>query len=80
MEKDEKSPRLVVYNDSVNTFDHVVTLLQNICGHTYLQAYQCAVIIHNTGSCTVKEKQQVDVLSYMKGKLLENGLKTEIIY
>lgn len=45
---------LVVYNDDVNTFDHVIETLIKVCGHTAEQAEQCTWIIHYKGKCTVK--------------------------
>ncbi|QSE97833.1 ATP-dependent Clp protease adaptor ClpS [Fulvivirga lutea] len=49
---DNKS--LVVYNDDVNTFDHVINTLVKVCQHTVEQAEQCAWIIHYKGKCIVK--------------------------
>lgn len=45
---------LVVYNDDVNTFDHVIETLIKVCGHTVEQAEQCTWLIHYKGKCTVK--------------------------
>ena len=45
---------LVVYNDDVNTFDHVIQTLIDVCQHTPEQAEQCTFIIHYKGKCTVK--------------------------
>ncbi len=45
---------LVVYNDEVNTFDHVIATLIKVCGHTAEQAEQCTLLIHYKGKCTVK--------------------------
>ena len=45
---------LVVYNDDVNTFDHVIETLIKVCGHTAEQAEQCTLLIHYKGKCTVK--------------------------
>lgn len=46
--------KLFVFNDSVNTFDHVISCFIRILGHTPIQAHQCAQIIHNTGKYAVK--------------------------
>ena len=40
---------LVVYNDDVNTFDHVIDSLIDICNHSEEQAEQCAMIVHFKG-------------------------------
>lgn len=45
---------LVVYNDDVNTFDHVIETLIKVCNHTAEQAEQCTLLIHYKGKCTVK--------------------------
>lgn len=45
---------LIVYNDDVNTFDHVIETLIKICSHTAEQAEQCTLLIHYKGKCTVK--------------------------
>ncbi|MHC2990211.1 Clp protease ClpS [Pontibacter sp. HJ8] len=45
---------LIVYNDDVNTFDHVINTLIKVCGHTAEQAEQCTLLIHYKGKCTVK--------------------------
>ena len=45
---------LVVYNDDVNTFDHVIETLMEVCKHTPEQAEQCTLLIHYKGKCTVK--------------------------
>lgn len=48
------SKNLIVFNDDVNTFDHVINTLVKVCRHTVEQAEQCAWIIHYKGKCTVK--------------------------
>ncbi len=46
---------LVLYNDDVNTFDHVIDCLIKYCNHEAIQAEQCAWIVHTTGKCVVKK-------------------------
>jgi len=46
--------QIVLFNDDVNTFDHVVETLIRVCGHTLEQAEQCSIIVHYKGKCTVK--------------------------
>lgn len=50
----EDPRQLIVYNDEVNTFDHVTRTLIDICGHTAEQAEQCTLLIHYKGKCSVK--------------------------
>lgn len=45
---------LIVYNDDVNTFDHVIESLVKVCRHDTVQAEQCTYIIHFNGKCQVK--------------------------
>ena len=45
---------IIVYNDDVNTFDHVIDTLMRVCEHTPEQAEQCSLIVHYNGKCTVK--------------------------
>jgi len=46
---------LILWNDNVNTFDHVIDCLVSICDHSTTQAEQCAYIVHYKGKCIVKE-------------------------
>ena len=49
-----KQNEIVLYNDDVNTFDHVIDTLIYACDHTPEQAEQCSIIVHYKGKCTVK--------------------------
>jgi ATP-dependent Clp protease adaptor protein ClpS len=68
---------LVLYNDDVNTFDHVINCLIRICKHDVLQAEQCAWLVHNKGKCNVKSGKLSD-LRKMQNALVNNGLSAEI--
>lgn len=50
----KKTYQLIVWNDEVNTFDHVIEALIDICDHSPEQAEQCAIIIHTKGKYAVK--------------------------
>ncbi|MDI9258220.1 ATP-dependent Clp protease adaptor ClpS [Flavobacterium sedimenticola] len=69
---------IVLYNDDVNTFDHVIDTLIRVCQHTAEQAEQCAIIVHYKGKCTVKTGAY-DELKPQCTQLLEAGLSAEII-
>ncbi len=69
---------IVLYNDDVNTFDHVIEMLIKICEHTAEQAEQCSIIVHYKGKCTVKTGDIKD-LKPRCSKLLLSGLSAEII-
>jgi ATP-dependent Clp protease adaptor protein ClpS len=68
---------LILYNDDVNTFDHVITCLMKICKHDMLQAEQCAHIVHNNGKCGIK-RDVFEKLKPMCEALLEQGLSAKI--
>ena len=53
-EKESNLNEIVLYNDDVNTFDHVINSLIFACEHTPEQAEQCSIIVHYKGKCTVK--------------------------
>lgn len=69
---------IVLYNDDVNTFDHVIEALIQSCDHTPLQAEQCAMLVHYKGKCTVKSGMYEELLPRCS-KLLQAGLSAEII-
>lgn len=69
---------IIVYNDDVNTFDHVIETLIRVCDHTAIQAEQCSLIVHYNGKCTVKTGEY-DKLKVQCSGLLEAGLTAEII-
>ena len=69
---------IVVYNDDVNTFDHVIDTLIRVCNHSPEQAEQCSLIVHYNGKCTVKTGSY-DKLKPHCSQLLEAGLNAEII-
>jgi len=69
---------IVLYNDEVNTFDHVIETLIHACDHTAEQAEQCSLIVHYKGKCTVKTGLYDD-LKPRCSVLLEAGLSAEII-
>jgi len=73
-----KQNEIVLYNDDVNTFDHVIDTLINACDHVPEQAEQCAIIVHYKGKCTVKSGDYDD-LKPRCSMLLEAGLSAEII-
>lgn len=68
---------IILHNDDVNTFDHVIDCLIEICGHEPIQAEQCAVIVHYTGKCSVK-RGTFDQLEPRCTALLERGLSADI--
>ena len=74
---DEES-QLIVFNDDINTFDHVIQALIEVCDHSPEQAEQCTLIIHYKGKCTVKTGELND-LKPRCSKLLQLGLSAELV-
>jgi ATP-dependent Clp protease adaptor protein ClpS len=68
---------IILYNDDVNTFDHVINTLISVCDHTLEQAEQCSLIVHYKGKCGVKSGSYFE-LKPMCTKLLQAGLSAEI--
>jgi len=69
---------IVLYNDDVNTFDHVIDTLIRVCKHTSEQAEQCSILVHYKGKCIVKTGS-FDELKPQCTQLLEAGLSAEIV-
>lgn len=69
---------IVLHNDDVNTFEHVIETLIYACDHTSEQAEQCAMLVHYKGKCTVKTGLYDD-LKPRCSMLLEAGLSAEIV-
>lgn len=68
---------LIVFNDDVNTFDHVINSLIKVCKHSEIQAEQCTWIIHYNGKCQVK-RGAFERLEPMCTALLDRGISAEI--
>jgi ATP-dependent Clp protease adaptor protein ClpS len=69
---------LVVFNDHINTFEHVIATLIRVCQHSPEQAEQCTWIIHHKGKCTVKSGE-LDELQPLKQAICEVGIDAKIL-
>lgn len=69
---------LVVFNDEVNTFDHVIDTLMTVCEHTPEQAEQCTLIIHYKGKCSVKNGSWEELVP-MRNEICRRGISAEVI-
>lgn len=69
---------LVVFNDDVNTFEHVTKTLIKVCKHTPEQAEQCTLIIHYKGKCQVKNGT-FDFLRPLREAICEAGIDARIL-
>ena len=74
----EREHEIILYNDDVNTFDHVIKTLIKVCEHTPHQAEQCAMIVHYNGKCAVKSGSYKE-LEPICTLLIDAGLSAEIV-
>lgn len=72
-----ESHDLVVFNDEVNTFEHVINALVDVCEHSLQQAEQCTWIIHYNGKCAVKTGQ-FEKLVPMRNSICKRGISAEV--
>ena len=77
LEKIDVQKNLILYNDDYNTFDHVINCLVEYCKHNFIQAEQCAYIVHYNGKCVVKGGSFKE-LKPIKEALQEKGLSVII--
>ena len=78
LEAVEKDSELIVFNDEVNTFNHVINTLIRVCKHSNEKAQQCTLIIHFKGKCTVKTGPIEKLKSACQG-ILDAGIQAEIV-
>jgi len=75
---DTEEHDLVVFNDDINTFEHVTKVLIKVCKHSQEQAEQCTMIIHYKGKCAVK-KGSKNQLKPMCQSILDAGIQAAIV-
>ena len=73
----DKLRQIILHNDEVNTFDHVINSLIQVCQHDSMQAEQCAYITHYKGKCDVKSGTYTE-LSPIRIALIDRGLQVTI--
>ena len=69
---------LIVFNDDINTFEHVIETLIKICRHSPEQAEQCTWIIHYNGKCSVKKGNEQNLIP-MRNAICDRGISAEVI-
>jgi|YNPMSStandDraft_2_1061718.scaffolds.fasta_scaffold24273_2 ATP-dependent Clp protease adaptor protein ClpS len=57
---------LVLFNDSVNTFEYIIESLVELCHHDPYQATQCAILAHYKGKCEIKRGDKEYLLNLQK--------------
>lgn len=77
MEALTKTHSITLLNDDVISFAYVMGVLMLHCGHTPLQAEQCALITHHKGKCNIVSGEFMEMLE-LKSKLDLLALKTEL--
>lgn len=75
---EENLHELILFNDDVNTFDHVIETLIDVCEHTEEQAHQCSLIVHYKGKCCVKTGELED-LNKRCQLLHQAGLSADVV-
>lgn len=68
---------LILFNDDINTFDHVIDSLIEVCKHTAEQAEQCAITAHLKGKCGIKQGEFTELI-LIHNELKGRGLLTEV--
>lgn len=66
-------------NDSVNSFQSVITTLQDLFSWDITQAANCANIIHNKGEYIVKWLDSEDAAMFTLRILKAKGMKAKLI-
>jgi ATP-dependent Clp protease adaptor protein ClpS len=69
---------LVIFNDDINSFEHVIETLIDVVGHEPDQAEQCTMIIHYKGKCSVKNGS-FDDLAPLRNAVCNRGISAEIL-
>jgi len=76
---EDKTHKITLYNDDKLSFEYITACLIKICGHTPIQAEQCAILAHNRGHIDVasgsfnKMYEILETLDYVK---VEASLET----
>lgn len=69
--------RLILWNDDVNTFDHVIHCLMKYLDYSESQAEKIAWTVHNKGKCAVLEGSFTEMEIYRK-ILKQEGLTVSV--
>ena len=75
--KSDDEYQLLVINDDINTFDHVINNLIDICDIDNEHAIKCTILIHNLGKCVIVEGDK-DKLSIMEEGLNMVGIDATV--
>ncbi len=68
---------IILFNDEINTFEFVTSMLIEICDHDPIQAEQCTYLVHYAGKCSVKSGSYKKLEPICKA-LVNSGLNASI--
>lgn len=71
------SHRLILWNDDVNTFDHVIHCMVKYLDYTESQAEKIAWEVHTKGKCAILEGSYTEMEIYRK-ILQQEGLTVSV--
>jgi ATP-dependent Clp protease adaptor protein ClpS len=72
-----KDSVLILWDDAINTIEDIISNLVNICGHSSVQAEQCATIADYNGKTDIKSGDYDDLLD-LKMKFDSKKINTSI--
>lgn len=73
----KSSNKLILWNDDINTFDHVIHCMMKYLDYTQAQAEKIAWTVHTDGKCAVLEGSFTEMEVYRK-ILQQEGLTVTI--
>jgi len=76
-DKTDNGKVLILHNDDINSFEHVIKCLIEICKHTPEKAQESAMIVHTRGKCDIY-KGEKNKLTKMMWALQIKGLLVSI--
>ena len=69
--------RLILWNDDINTFDHVIYCMMKYLDYSEIQSEKIAFKVHNEGKCAVLEGSFTEMEVYRK-ILQQEGLTVTV--
>lgn len=69
--------KLIILNDDINTFEHVIMCLMNICDIDMEAAAGVAITVHLTGSCVAKTGDEDTIQAMCMGLCIE-GINAKV--
>ncbi len=63
---------LTLWNDDINTFEHVIACLVKFIGKTPQEATEIAFVVHNEGKCIILEGTRADLIEYYHILVMKN--------